>query len=175
MKPFSFSFILLFLLLLSCKKEKLPKPTQQGKNTFGCKVDGKLFVPKDVITVPVTPGLIAFYDEAGSNYFELRVTENKDEENGGLRRTILFKIFNLTVGTNNLNEQNKVSVKISVDNNQLDKSYETNSTTGGILTVTRLDTNQNIISGTFSFVAAPKQANSQNVHVTEGRFDISYK
>ncbi len=99
MKPFSFSFILLFLLLLSCKKEKLPKPTQQGKNTFGCKVDGKLFVPKDVITVPVTPGLIAFYDEAGSNYFELRVTENKDEENGGLRRTILFKIFNLTVGT----------------------------------------------------------------------------
>ena len=164
----------LLLLFTNCKKEKLPKPTQEGKNTFGCKIDGVVFLPADVITVPVIPGLISFYDETGSGYFELRATENKDEHKGGLRRTLLFKIFNLKSGTNSLNEQNKVSVKISVDNNQLDKSYETNNTTGGILTITRLDTNQNIISGTFSFVAAPRQINSQNLQVTEGRFDISY-
>ena len=173
------SKIVLLLILISgsflcCKKERLTKATQNGANTFSCKVDGKVFIPADVITVPVIPGLISFYDETGSGYFELRATENKDEHKGGLRRTLLFKIFNLKSGTNSLNEQNKVSVKISVDNNQLDKSYETNNTTGGILTITRLDTNQNIISGTFSFVAAPRQINSQNLQVTEGRFDISY-
>ncbi len=175
MKLLSFSFILIFLLLISCKKEKLPKPTQKGANTFGCKIDGKIFTPEDVITVPVTVGLRASYDETGSNYFELRATEKKDEEKGGLRRTILFKIFNLKLGTNNLNEQNKVSVKISVDNNQLDKSYETDVATGGILTITRLDINQNIISGTFSFVAQLQPGASKTLSVTDGRFDVQYK
>src|SRR5688572_22243113 len=33
------------LLLNSCQKEKLPKLTQEGKNTFGCKVNGKNWVP----------------------------------------------------------------------------------------------------------------------------------
>ncbi len=33
------------LLFVSCQKEKLPKPTQEGKNTFGCKVNGKNWVP----------------------------------------------------------------------------------------------------------------------------------
>lgn len=33
-------------LLLACdRKDPLPKPTQEGKNTFGCKIDGKPWVP----------------------------------------------------------------------------------------------------------------------------------
>ena len=33
--------------ITSCSKEKLPKATQQGKNTFGCKIDGKIFLPSE--------------------------------------------------------------------------------------------------------------------------------
>jgi hypothetical protein len=41
----------------SCRKDKdgLPKATEEGKNTFGCKINGAIFIPKDVVTVPVMP------------------------------------------------------------------------------------------------------------------------
>ncbi|MCC6289338.1 MAG: hypothetical protein IT249_15775 [Chitinophagaceae bacterium] len=53
MKHYSFLlFCFLFsLLLLSsrCKKDRfeLPPETTTGANTFGCKVNGKVFVPRD--------------------------------------------------------------------------------------------------------------------------------
>ena len=43
-------FTFLLLIASSCKKEsnkdKLPPATQTGENTFGCLVNGKVFVPK---------------------------------------------------------------------------------------------------------------------------------
>ncbi len=172
MKPLSFSFILLFLLLLSCKKEKLPKPTQKGANTFGCKIDGKIFIPKDVITVPVIQGFSSRYSET-TKELRLSAVEPPNEKEKRLQRDIVINIHDLKIGDNKLDEISYARIVIS-EEYQLDKYYGTNSTTGGILNITRLDTNQNIISGTFSFVAAPMQINSLNVHVTEGRFDISY-
>jgi hypothetical protein len=32
-------------LFWACQKDKLPKPTQEGKNTFGCKINGKPWIP----------------------------------------------------------------------------------------------------------------------------------
>jgi len=30
------------LFIISCRKEKLPKLTEEGKNTFGCKINGRI-------------------------------------------------------------------------------------------------------------------------------------
>lgn len=45
-KPASIILIVCVTCLsLACQKEKLPKLTEEGKNTFGCKVNGKNWVP----------------------------------------------------------------------------------------------------------------------------------
>lgn len=160
---------------LSCQKEKddLPKATEDGKNTFGCKIDGKLFIPEKTITYPAMPPLRSFYGES-DGYFELRVSEDTDEANNGLQRYMIFKLYNLEIGGNTLNEENKVLVIIS-EGDQSDNRYETNTTIGGTLNITRLDTVANIISGTFTFNAGLISDNSKILSVTEGRFDVTYK
>lgn len=173
MKSFFFTTFLFCLLCISCRKEAaLPKTTDEGKNTFGCKIDGALFVPEKTITYPTTSPLATYYD-ARTGYLELRVSEDTDEANGRLQRYFSIKVSNLATGSNALNEANKAQVVVSrLD--QLDKHYETNSATGGTLTISRLDTAAHIIAGTFSFQAALRPDNSSVVRVTEGRFDVTY-
>lgn len=160
---------------LSCQKEKdeLPRATQEGKNTFGCKIDGKLFVSKNVITVPVTPGLSSYYDES-TKRMRLYAVEPPNEEANRLQRHVTINIYDLKIGNNVLNNINKQEIVI-VEINQLDKYYETNASIGGTLNITRLDTVANIISGTFSFQAAPRFNPGPNISVTDGRFDITYQ
>ncbi len=38
-------FFISFTLILSCKKDGLTKATQNGANTFSCKINGKVFQP----------------------------------------------------------------------------------------------------------------------------------
>lgn len=165
--------ICMTVISLSCQKEKLPKATEKGNNTFGCKIDGKVFVPKQALTYPNMPPLRGSYDES-SGYMQLNASEPKNSEHNGFQRYIRFDIKNLQSGNNSLNDNNTASVYL-FENNQLDQQYETNATTGGTLTITRLDTVANIISGTFSFQAALRPDNSKILNVTNGRFDISYE
>jgi hypothetical protein len=177
MKNYSTRLLSLFFislnLFISCKKDNLPKATEKGKNTFGCKIDGKIFVPQKTITYPSMPPLRSYYDDS-SRYFELSVSEDRDEGNNGLKRYMILKLYNLKIGNNALNENNKALIVIST-NNQLDQRYETNTAIGGTLNITRIDTLAHIISGTFSFNAASRPDNSKIISVTDGRFDINYK
>ncbi len=157
----------------SCRKDKdgLPKATEEGKNTFGCEVDGAIFIPKDVVTVPITPGLSSYYDER-KKLFHLFATEPRNED--GFKRNIFLEIQDLRQGMNAIDEKNKALVVFS-KRYQQDQYFKTNVTTGGTLTITRLDTVANIISGTFSFKAVPRLNPGPNIHVTDGRFDITYQ
>lgn len=56
-----------------------------------------------------------------------------------------------------------------------DQYYQTNDTTNGTMNITRFDVVAKIISGTFSFDAAQRDSLANIVHVTDGRFDITYK
>lgn len=163
-------FVVLALCIMcisfSCQKEKLPKATEKGANTFGCKIDGKVFVPKDALALP---GLTASYNES-SRTLEIYCTE----PNTGSKRSVSIIIQDLQTGNNVLDYNNRANVYL-FERNQPDQYYETNATTGGVLTITRLDTVANIISGTFSFQAALRPDNSKILNVTDGRFDITYK
>lgn len=163
--------ITVLLSFIACKKEGLPKATEKGKNTFGCKIDGKIFVPIDVVTFPVTPGLSFNYDK-NLKWLHLFATEPRD--GNGFKRNITIDVYNLNFGTNSLNITNKALVVFS-KNNQQDQYFETNATIGGTVSITRLDTLAHIISGTFSFNAALRPDNNKILSVTNGRFDISYK
>lgn len=99
--------------------------------------------------------------------------EPPDENKNYLKRYISLEIRDLQIGKNILNETNKAQVVISTKD-QSDQYYETKADIGGTLNITRLDTIESIISGTFSFQAAPRFNNNPNISITEGRFDIRY-
>ncbi len=64
------------LLFNSCKKDPLPKPTQEGLNTFGCKINGKNYVPKgrSSLTVKIEALIVRY----GSNK-SLSISTASDE------------------------------------------------------------------------------------------------
>ncbi len=160
------------LFFSSCQKERLPRKTTEGKNTFGCLIDGKSFVPQDVIGFPTTQGLSVYYNP-DSGYLEILCYEKKKQ---GIRRSITFKIHGLKTGQNNLNSQNFVQLVISTDFELLSRWYNTTDSIGGYLSINRLDTSAKIISGTFSLkvVSAPTSATYEIINITNGRFDVKY-
>jgi hypothetical protein len=176
MKFYSFILAGLLLLNVSCnKEEQLPKATEEGANTFGCKIEGKLFLPENTITYPMMPPLQGSYMESDGS-FRLTVSEDKDESNNGSQRYFSLSVARLTLGTISLNDINNAVIALS-ETDQAEQHYTTTEAVGGTLNITRLDTVANIVSGTFSFQAALQPTNTPGkiINITDGRFDIKYE
>ncbi len=160
----------------SCKKSgvsALPKATQKGANTFGCLINGAVFITHDVYSYPTDSGLLASYNES-TKEFRISTTEQRNENQNGLQRETYLDLTNPHVGVNNFNENNYGQIIIGV-NYQQDQYYQTTDSIGGTMNITKFDTNLKIISGTFSFDASAKFNATGILHVTNGRFDITYK
>ena len=167
MKKFQYLILLnaMCIVLSACNKihvePSLPAETQIGAKTFGCKVNGKVWVADAPFPLIRLSG--GWYK--GSIY--IMGTNNS----GNTRQTIYLRRINtITTGTyilnNSINEQaNLTNLKTACD-------YYTDSLNTGHLTITRLDTINGIISGRFDFKV--KQAGCPDIQVTEGRFDYNY-
>jgi hypothetical protein len=186
----NYTYILLFALFTitiagKCRKDKtpleqLPPETQTGANTFGCLVNGEVFKPGGA---QLSGGSLS------SNYQFLG-----DGPNGGYH-------FRLSAAKGSGNKQTAVglftdSLKIQggkqyiLESEENGKAYAHYSNLGngtsqnewfygtkkgsfeGELLIRRLDTINQIVSGTFWFDAV--NANGQKVQIREGRFDIRY-
>jgi hypothetical protein len=156
------------LLSLSCKKEKLPKATQEGKNTFGCKVDGKIFLPSESAGLFGSPPVTVYnlplngFTLLGKYYGDR--PGDKDPQN-----VILSLEYLKSTGTYTLNANpNQGSYELSYGGGP---HYETDATHTGSVTITRCDLTNHIYSGTFSFTAIDKNT-GKVVKVSDGRFDV---
>jgi len=161
-----------FFLQFSCKKkqsdnpiENLPAATQEGKNTFGCLVNGKVFVPKKNAGSTAIP--LEF--NAGTT-FQIRATDfvsNQDEVR------IVVKNMIIKVGSEYiLNDPINAFGVYEIFKNSSPASYKTSSSNTGMLKITRYDSANLIISGTFSFDAI--NTAGEKVEVRDGRFDIKF-
>lgn len=162
--------ILLALLLLSTtmciKKEPiptiLPEATTYGANTFGCRINNDIFIPKT--TTPFSPRAISWtFPDSPINFFRIsarRSTNNdKDPTN---RADVYFNIVSLTkIGPHSFNSG-------SVEYKGIEYDLDTASSKDEIF-ITKLDTVAKIVSGTFSFSATN---NNKTITVSEGRFDL---
>jgi hypothetical protein len=108
------------LVLFGCKKDPdLTAVTQEGKNTFSCKVNGKVWIPEEHVG-----GLFGNYTPAVSGgYQEIFQTQTvgifisaRTEKRG---RIILF-LENVNVGTHHLNVKTGV-----IDTAGIPHSYAT--------------------------------------------------
>ncbi|MDQ2770013.1 MAG: DUF6252 family protein [Bacteroidota bacterium] len=150
----------------SCKKDGpeagLPAATQEGKNTFGCLVDGQLFVPLPPAGINSSsrdPLEASKYrtdilvSGRGNGYvdFALRNAFQPGTYSLGETRTGSYGSHDVSAGT-----------------------YYTDAAHSGTVTLTRIDTVARIASGTFQFTALDFRS-GKTVTVTDGRFDVRLK
>jgi len=191
------SLIFFFVLMNSCSQDddgttsSLPSITTEGKNTFGCKIDGQTFLPRDAgglnINDPV-PTLRAIYvfNEFYFDGYMLSIFA----DNEILRKTLLIE---MTASDTPLEEGEIYPITIKEDGNihasydfvgelvdngdgtgyQPFFGYRTTNQFTGELEILKLDTENQIISGTFWF-DCEEVDNGEIVAITEGRFDINY-
>ena len=171
-----YSFIILLSFLnIQCKKSApppviLPPVTQEGKNTFGCKVNGEVWRPYatchifygrqcmelgfEVFTVDTLHKLpISFY---------LGSKNNTD--------TSAFEIY--TRGSNIVLTGNIIDSVVPTFWKGPQFYTYMPVQTPGVINVTKLDTVNNIMAGTFSFTLY--DSNNDSVVVTDGRFDLTF-
>jgi hypothetical protein len=146
------------------EEEKLPPPTQEGKMTFGCLVDGKAWIPKAGI---IPPPISVSYNEI-TGQFGISVRRNLD--NGLFQMLSVGNTFSNT-GPYQLGfEEGMWADTICSTPTDLNTYRNFN----GDIEITQVDFNSGIISGVFKFDAVGDRC-ADTVKITKGRFDIKYK
>jgi len=172
LKIFLLNILITFLSYGCCKKsdpkpltelEKLPPATQKGKDTFGCLVNGKAWVPKTTIDAD------AFYQlgvlQLGGGLFgPTQFIEMGLLEVNGFR--IQEGTYPLIKTANSFS-----NAGIETSPNTL-CSYSPSDTFSGTLTITKFDRVLYIVSGLFEFSTVASGCDT--LKITNGRFDIRY-
>ncbi len=162
-------------LFTSCTKDvtELPPETQTGANTFGAKINGEFWVPQTFGSIPVNDileaRLLGDWLTINAKNFSKSPTETEFE----------IRIHGVTgPGTYPLNENavhpsNEKSYAFYVKRKFTpENEWMTSSVYTGSVTITKLDTINKIVSGTFQFNMMNIFNTPEPLAVTEGRFDI---
>ncbi len=167
-----FLLVMPLALLLGCKKtspapaDQLPPATQTGANTFGCLLNGQVWTPQGYngtsnYSVVVDPT----YHGGNVDVRAYRYTDNL------LQSLIMGGDGINSVGTYSLDATPR---SIFFTDTHLPSACQNfDGSTGqyrrGTLTITRLDPQAAIVSGTFAFTLY--KPGCDTVRVTQGRFD----
>lgn len=163
------------LLNAGCKKKKdeepqLPPETTTGAMTFGCKVNGKVFVPR---SGRGKPGLYVQYVNLGTRpgggwYLNIPATNWAQNPPQGVN--IETDSLLVTEGQTYQFRNLKGFPRAFYDSGNVYPKLDNDE---GELKITKFDQVNRILSGTFSFVGTNTTTN-EKVNITEGRFDIRY-
>lgn len=167
------------LLLQSCLPDKdqpkpadvLPPYTQQGANTIGCLVDGRVLVPGFSMADKY------FGWSAIDNDFTFYIDRDGERVavgiwDGSLNDTGVYSLITKEI----IDERIDVFYRKEIGPNQPwgtpTRYYYTNNTHTGTLHIKFWDKEKHIMAGTFFFDAIAKD--SSVVKITNGRFDMIY-
>jgi hypothetical protein len=159
-------------LFSEAEPTELPPITQEGKNTFGCKVNGKVWIPNGFsngFSAPTPPVYL---------YFKKRCD---DRGNCQTYKTWIFKLSATKTGDN---EETFFVVAYSMyldgTTDDLSATFRNKDTGYGVdinqpnaFKISRLDTAAAVIAGTFYFTGTDSKGNK--ITVTDGRFDVKYE
>jgi hypothetical protein len=173
---FALVFCVLLLISLGCKKDQpiapidtLPPLTTEGKNTFGCLVNGKPFISNyKGSSMNVVP---AFYYDTKRFVIDATMID----ENDILSQTGF--IFHLTHNTGEYQMYGIATDSRSYtlyDPNVECNVYYNDIENLGTVNVTFLDTIKRIISGTFQMDLINNDCTVPVLKVSDGRFDVRF-
>ena len=188
LNPKSFTFYLLLSLLLTtsmkCKKdetgiEALPPSTQEGKNTFGCLVNGEAFTPKGSnLGGPVLSSFYQYSNTSTAQGYFFNVSAIRVNGSGNGTEGVNINTNNKTIiegqkyvlenGPENGQIYGSYGITISTKSNE----FITKGSYKGELFLSKFDKSKQIASGTFWFDAVNEKG--EKVEVREGRFDVKY-
>ena len=171
-------YLLLLLVFTSltavqCKKttpeDQLPPITTTGANTFGCLVNGNVWLPYGSLGVPSLTSNIYLDMISKTNTLNI---DAYDRKNGALS-DINITVKKLISDTSIYILYNYLNEGLVYSNNNID--YEPYDTFG-LVHIIHYDTIQKIVSGTFSFIGYTSTDHSlaPPVSITDGRFDLHY-
>ncbi len=153
------------------QEEQLPPITTTGAETFGCKVNGKVWIAKSNKT------------NWPSTYASINRNDNSRVNISGsiLYNETKYELINVTFYKNDNSSYYPLYLDIKKPHVSAakytdvvtNKFWGTDSLTGGGTTISRFDTIHQIISGTFSFKCISKETQDM-LDITEGRFDGHY-
>lgn len=177
MKKILLLFLIPVLLAASCKKEnnpnnddQLPPATQTGANTFGCKVNGKVYIPKGFDGTG-TPNPKKIFENGLNGLPYLQINAKQYDQTGQVGNLIIYIDSLIGTGEYKIYSHKK---QIGFGSNLIpscgilandDTQYKS-----GIIQLTKYDLSAGIISGVFSFKIKP--SNCDTLFFTEGRFDF---
>ncbi|WP_299211403.1 hypothetical protein [uncultured Dokdonia sp.] len=170
-------FTLLTITVSSCKNdddntppiEQLPEATQEGLGTFGCLINGQAFVETGTF-------FNTFYQQVDGEFF-FGITGEFEDKNpsaiamGTNQRTIEEgETLNLK-----LNESGNAYARVffSPSENNFQSAFTDEQENTGTLTITKLDFENGIVSGTFEMNMIDPFT-GEVVTITEGRFDTLF-
>ena len=170
-----FLLLLYFIVGCSCKKEAasdvLPPITQEGKNTVGFKANSKVWTPYSNCGFSQNPcGAISMEYNLPTTplYFSLQTTRN---ENSNSFST--FNISSITLISTIGNKYDSVDIMYTEYSRNPPNiiEYTKSHNPKGNFTITKIDSNNQIISGTFECTL---YSATDSVVITEGRFDCKF-
>ena len=185
---FLFPVLFVFLFCASCKKDQppnvlppdtLPPITQTGANTFGCKINGQVWVPYYPCEDTWWNGAVELSYNIHPVYstgmfplrFALLAGKEEDPFSGFLNLSPAYLTGPATsdgsyiYGTGNVADSMEINFAIDAGN-----YWNSYGNPNDIFQITKLDTVNNIISGIFSFTLYSSPSDS--IIVTDGRFDL---
>jgi hypothetical protein len=178
--PISAAALSLLLLFATCRPDKeeppcpsdLPCATQTGENTMGCYINGKPWEAKVELNVldPTAHEIEASYDETGYGTFNNNYCKVLGAYHGD---SLTFMALHFSpiknIGIIKLDSLNfyRVLFKSTQHYYYLDPNspFEIN--------ITKLDTANNILSGTYYFKGITDNL-KDTLNFTDGRFDVRY-
>lgn len=163
-------------LLISCEKEKNPLPTElppiteEGKNTFGCMIENEIYVPEIRRISWSIPGqqsepIELIFPQYPDYFFRVSTIRLVDKNDELMDAQIEFTVNS---SVNKLGNYTFSHTTIKYKNGY----YSSDIINNGILSISKYDTINNIISGTFNFSAIDNNTFSETININEGRFDL---
>lgn len=166
-------------IFASCKKDKtqadqLPPATQIGANTFGCYINGKLYVPKGF--------------EQNKPNFDMIVDPSFNDGNLDVRtfnkssdKTISLNFSSDSIKTEgifNILSNSRLGFyyyQISSGNSVCETLSRYTINSSGYVKITKYDLTNHIISGEFEFdFSNPDCGIGDPINITQGRFDKKF-
>ncbi|BDD13053.1 hypothetical protein FUAX_54850 (plasmid) [Fulvitalea axinellae] len=170
-KSLSYILLSLFLMAVSCNDEEFPDPTTDGKNTFGCYINGDEFRVKGGLTKKSVDA--QYYHDMVREIHITGLNIDRDK----------FGVVVLGINYDSLLSGTRV-FSLGTDQHLTDYSihptrpawgstglYVTDTSLSGSVKITRFDNKEEILSGTFEFDAV--NPSGEKAEVRKGRFDVA--
>ncbi|GAA0874934.1 hypothetical protein GCM10009118_13420 [Wandonia haliotis] len=172
----------LIIGLMGCKKEVadpdssnpnvLPPLTHEGKNTFGCLVNGEVWVAYVSYAIGGSQSLENQYNNEDSS---IHLKALREDDSGNLERIDIFVKNILNTGYYQVYTfDNELRGFTDYSGNYNCGLYNYNNELLRSVVVTYLSSSERIMSGTFEMDLINTSCPEDTIRIREGRFDCSY-